>query len=319
MTLSTSLYEIQRQVFRIGGPVLIAIGSISCLLNLFILTKDALRKNPCTICLIAVNIINFSYFYLGLLPTTLAVGYNIDPSTTSLAFCRFRYYVGFILACWQSSCLILASFDRTLITSGNARIRKRSTSRSVKVSMIFLGTFWLLAESHALIFTDIVEFGYNYFVCFYRPGLYTTIMTYHSLIIMGFTPTLLMAIFALWTVKNIRSIRLRRRPVQHAPITTLGMITIQRPLALRSKDRQLIQILLIDTLAYIICKFPSVIALLYIQVTSNYDKSADEQVIQQSIVQMSFFWYFIDNGIGFYKNILVAKTFRTELKRILFS
>ena len=73
MSTSALLYSIQRNVFRIGGPILIAVGSVSCILNLMVFTKDTLRKNPCAICFIGVNIINFLYFYLGLLLTVLFI------------------------------------------------------------------------------------------------------------------------------------------------------------------------------------------------------------------------------------------------------
>jgi hypothetical protein len=76
------------------------------------------------------------YFYLGLLLTTLAVGYDTDPSASNIVFCRFRYYIALVLACWGSSCLILASIDRTLVTSRNATTGKRSSRRLVSISMI---------------------------------------------------------------------------------------------------------------------------------------------------------------------------------------
>jgi multisubunit Na+/H+ antiporter MnhB subunit len=103
MSSATLLSYIQQNVFQIGGPILIVIGSISCILNLMVFTKDTLRKHTCAMCFVAVNIINFLYTYLGLLLTTLAVGYDIDPSAISMIFCRFRYYIALVLACWGSS------------------------------------------------------------------------------------------------------------------------------------------------------------------------------------------------------------------------
>ncbi len=100
VSLSTLLYSIQQNIFRIGGPILIVIGNISCILNLIVFTKDTLRKSPCTICFVANNIIDFLYFYLDLLLTTLAVGYNTDPSTSSIIFLSIS-----LLYC-LSSCML---------------------------------------------------------------------------------------------------------------------------------------------------------------------------------------------------------------------
>jgi hypothetical protein len=314
MSSSTLLYSIQQSVLRIGGPILITIGSISCILNLMVFTQSTLRKNPCTICLIAVNIINFLYFYLGLLLTTLADGYNIDPSTSNIGFCRFRYYIAQVLACWQSSCLILASIDRVLITSRNATTRQRSTRSLIAVSMIGIGLFWTLFHIHALIFMEILQYGPDYSICYYQPGVYTTFMTYYAFTVNGFLPPSLMAIFGCWTVKNIRGVPRARFPPSNSVNT--GNVPIGRPHAIQSKDQQLIRMLLVDIISFVICKLPSTIVLIYRQITQYNDKSDDQQVIELSILQLSFFWYFVDNGIGCYTNILVSKTFRTELKRM---
>ncbi|CAF4096288.1 unnamed protein product, partial [Adineta steineri] len=93
-------------------------------------------------------------------------------------------------------------------------------------------------------------------------------------------------------------------------------ITVIRPVIVRSKDQQLVRMLSVNIIAFIICKFPSTLVLIYQQITQYEEKSSDQQLIEQLILQLTFFWYFIDNGIDCYTNILVSKTFRTELKRI---
>ncbi|CAF3538772.1 unnamed protein product [Rotaria sp. Silwood1] len=290
MSASTLLYTIQRNLFRFGGPLLIAIGSISCIINLLVFTKDTLRKNPCTIYFISVNIINFLYFYLGLLFTTFAAGYDIDPSSNNIIFCRFRYYIALVLACWESSCLILASIDRILITSPNARTRKHSTRRLATISMISIGLFWVIFHIHAWIFMEILQFAPNYFVCFYQPGTYMTFMSYNSLVINGALPPLLMTIFAFWTVKNIRQVRHGRH---HSNSTYTGTTVIGRSYALQSKDQQMIRMLLVNIIIFIICKCPVTIFYIYQQCTERENKSAEQQIIEQSILQTTYFVFFI--------------------------
>ncbi|CAF1392635.1 unnamed protein product [Adineta steineri] len=313
MSLATVLNSIQQNVYGIIGPILIGIGSISCILNLMVFSKSTLRKNPCTICLIAINLINFVYFYLGLFLAALGIGYNIDPSTTNIYFCRFRYYIALVLGCLQSSYIVLASIDRTLITSPNAGTRQRSTRRMIIISMIGISLFWMIFQSHALIFTEILRLGPGYFLCYYQPGIYTVFMSYHAFIVNGILPTLLMVIFGCWTVKNIRTVS-RVRPENNSIDT--GNITVVRPAIVRSKDQQLVRMLLVNIIAFVICKFPSTLILIYRQITQYDEKTSDQQIIEQSILQLAFFWYFVDNGIDCYTNILVSKTFRIELKRI---
>ncbi len=314
MSTSTLLNSIQQNLYRFGGPLLLLVGTISCILNLMVFTKDTLRKNPCTICLIGVNITNFWFLYLDLLFIILASGYDINLSSKNIAFCRFSFYVGFILACLESSYLILASIDRTLVTSPNAGTRKLSTRRFITISMISLGIFWTLFHIHALIFTQILQYGSNYFVCYYQPGVYTTFITFYSLVINGVLPPALMALFGCWTVKNVSRIH-RVRHDSRATNTTV--VVVGRANTLRSKDQQLIRMLFVEILTYVICKCPVAIFYIYQQITQSRGKNIEEGLIEQSILQLLYFLYFTESAISCYSNILVSKTFRTELKRSL--
>jgi hypothetical protein len=93
-------------------------------------------------------------------------------------------------------------------------------------------------------------------------------------------PPLLMAIFAIWTVKNIRGVC--RVPL-HSEMTNTGTAVVGRPYTLQAKDQQLIRMLLMEIILFVVCKCPVTIFLIYQQISC-------------------------------YTNILVSKTFRVELK-----
>ncbi|CAF0967812.1 unnamed protein product [Adineta steineri] len=313
MASSTLIYEIEKDLFRYGGPILIVIGSISCILNLMVFMKDGLRKNPCSVCFIAINMTNFAYIYLGLLFVVLPSGYGIDPSTNNIDFCRFRYYADTILTCWESSYLILASIDRTMITSRNANTRKRSTRRLIFICIISIAIFWALFHIHALIFAQILEEGPNYFVCYYQPGAYTTFITYYSLFINGLIPPFLMILFGIQTVKNARQLGRKTGP---AKSSNVGSVSVGGTHIVQSKDQQLIRIVLVDIITYIICKCPVTLFLIYQQITQYQMKSAQQEIIEQLVAQIIYFVFFMETSIGCYTNLLVSKTFRRELKLI---
>ncbi|CAF1438750.1 unnamed protein product [Adineta steineri] len=314
MSTSTVLYTIQTNLFRFGGPALILIGSISCIFNLMVFTKSTLRKNPCTICFIAVNSQNLIYYYVAVLVTTLSVGYDIDPSSISIHFCRFRFYVGYVFASWEATCLILASIDRTLVTSSKANTQKLSSRRLILISLISLGLFWMIFHIHALIFMEIEQFGPNYFVCYYRSGAYTIFITYYLLLINGLLPPLTMAILGFVTVNNIRRVGRAALRIEAINGTT---VTIGRNHTLQSKDHQLIRMLLMDIIIYVISKTPLAIFYIYQQITQYQEKSLEQQAIEESILYFTYFLFFIENSISAYTNILVSSTYRTEIKRIL--
>ncbi|UJR12235.1 hypothetical protein I4U23_016412 [Adineta vaga] len=309
MSTSTMLYIWQRNLFRFGGPILIFLGSISCLINLLVFTKDSLRKNPCTICFIVINTLNFICFYLVLLITTLAIGYDIDPSSQNLYFCRFRFYIAYVFASWNATCLILASIDRTIVTSSKANIRKLSTRRTILIYLFSLNFFWMIFHIHTFFYMEIQEFQSNSFICYYQPGVYTLFITYYLLLFHGFLPPLLMTIFGCLTVKNIRQ-------VSHKIIPT-NISQIGRQYILQSKDRQLIRMLFVDIISYTISKLPYAFYYLYQQITQDEKKNIEQQLIEQSILILTYFIFFIENSISGYTNILVSKTFRTEIKRII--
>ena len=99
--------------------------------------------------------------------------------------------------------------------------------------------------------------------------------------------------------------------------TQTDVVTVGRPHVVRSKDQQLIRMLLVEIITYVMCKFPVTIGFIYQQITKNNEKTAEQQMIEQSVMQLTFFLYFVENSVGCYTNILVSQTFRAELKQIL--
>ncbi|CAF3872175.1 unnamed protein product, partial [Adineta steineri] len=57
------LKSITKYLYQIGGPILICIGSLSCILSLIVFTKKSLRKNPCSLYFISYNIANLILMY----------------------------------------------------------------------------------------------------------------------------------------------------------------------------------------------------------------------------------------------------------------
>ena len=54
-----SLQLAQQQLYTFGGPILMGVGTVSCIISLIVFTKKNLRKNPCSIYFMAFNIASF--------------------------------------------------------------------------------------------------------------------------------------------------------------------------------------------------------------------------------------------------------------------
>ena len=276
------LAQIQRNFYRIGGPILMVIGAVSCVLNLMVFTRKNLRKTPCSIYLVAFNASNFFFIFIIILLATLANGYNINPASYNSSFCRFRTYVTFVLEVLGPSYLILASVDRVLLTSPNALTRQRSTPRLAYTCIIIATVFWTLMHLHAAIVTDIVQIRPGVSLCFFQLGMHLTVMTYYSLIIKGILIPLLMLIFGLWSVKNVRGVR---QITSVSVVSGFSTAITRRTHTNHSKDRQLLRILLMDITVYVIFNGMIAIVLMYRQINGNKSMTLVEMQIQSLLTR----------------------------------
>ena len=304
---------IQTSLYKFGGPILIAMGTVSCILSLIVFLKKNLRKSPCSMYLAARNISNLILIYMSIIIRVLQNGYNITPSSYNLGVCRFTVYGSYVFDILSPFYLILASIDRVLMTSLNALTRQRSTYRLAYISIIIGTLFWILISIHALIYAGIIELAPNYFTCYLQLGAYLTFTSYYSILIKGILVPFLLIIFGLWSIKNVRTMSRRRV----AAVLSITRVTRGGgPGPIRSKDRQLILILLIDICVYIIFNWMYTIFIMYQQITQYNTKSIVQSQIELLIFYVSLFSYYIPICVECYTNLIASKTFRKEVKNI---
>jgi hypothetical protein len=311
---SVALFNyLQTYVQRIGDSILVVLGTISCLFSLIIFLRKDLRKSPCAIYFIAYNIGNLFYIFLVILVILVQGIISIDPGAYNLAYCRFRFYFYYLFGVLSPFSLILASIDRMLITSLTVRVRRWSTRRVAYITIIGMTLFWVIFHIHLLIYMNIYQNGVRY-SCTYTPGIYTVFVKYYQLIVRGILAPLLMLIFGLLTVRNIRS---ARRITPAPDVSVMRNTVVIGPQNFTRKDRQFILMLFIDIIIYILCTIPLPIYLIYIQVTQYDTKTAERQAIESFINSFTLFTTFIPTCLGFYTNFLVSKTFRQNVKKVL--
>ncbi|CAF1000300.1 unnamed protein product [Adineta ricciae] len=300
---------IQKNLYAYGGPIVVILGTICCTISLLVFSQKKLRKNPCAMYLIAVNISNFLYIYLSILIVILALGYNIDLSSYNIIICRFIYYFSLLFDGLSSFYLILASIDRVLVTSVSALTRQRSTRR-LAIASLTLGTiFWMVFHCHTFIFIIKQELAPGYFICYFQAGLYAALVGYYSTIIKGILTSLLLIIFGLWTRKNLRNIHHR----QVAPPGATNMHPIgQNDTTVHLKNRQFALMLLMEILIYI--TFTSMLSIIgvYQQIAKNEAQTAFNYFIRIIGTFVSYTPIFA-NFLG---NLFISKTFRSEVRRI---
>ena len=210
--------------------------------------------------------------------------------------------------------MILASVDRVLVTSTNAGTRRRSTRRLAYMCISGVTLFWVLFHIYTLVSTSIIQVAPNYFACYFTSATALTFISYYTLIIRSILVPLIMATLAVWTVKNIRSIR-------HATVASVSSaITAAAEGGLnstRSKDRQLMLILLSDIIVYIISTSMLAAVTMYQQFTQYNVKSYEQTQIDDFLASVARFINYIRFCVECYVNLVVSKTFRNELKNTI--
>jgi hypothetical protein len=309
---NASLKLAQKYLYRFGGPVFIVLGIVSCLLSLMVFTRKTLRQSTCSVYFIAFNIANLLFIIFSLLSFTLEIGYNIDPALHNLPYCRVRIYFGYLFDCLCPCYLLFASIDRVLVTSRNARTRKRSTHRLAYMSIGINTIIWILIQIHVVFFVNILEVEPGYFYCYIEPGWYAIAISYLSLVKEISIPSSL-AVCGIWSLKNIHNMHHNRV----IPILSRSGQTVANNLhSTRSRDRQFVLMLSIDIITYILFNFMMPVSLMYEQISQNRERSVTQTYIILLIRNVAIFSVHIPFCVNSYTHLLVSKTFRNEVKKI---
>lgn len=307
--INTVVRLVQTNLYRIGGPILFILGTISCLLSYAILKKKNIRNNTCTIYFFSFNLSNLLLIYTSLTISMLSAGYNISPSAYNPTFCRFQIFTFTLFDCLSGFYLILASMDRMFITSLKINTRRRSNN-TLALKCIISGTIFLVIFSfHSFIFAQIIELMPNNFACFVKPGIYVIFLSQYSLI-KGIAMPSLLILFGSIALKNIRA---SRRISGALAVTTEGN-HVYTPSA---KDRKFILVIFLNTIAHIIFGLPMSIFLVYTQIT-QYEKKSDRQKLLELYIRtlVSFSLYFRACLCG-YINLIISKSMRQQIINVV--
>ena len=193
-----------------------------------------------------------------------------------------------------------------MITSANARTRQWSNRSFVLKCLFSLTFFWILFHIHALFYTTILQIGSNHFYCYTQPGLYSVLVSYYSLIVIGLIPIVFLSIFGWLTWRNL-----------HTRPNRINVI-IQPRNQNRIQDQQLIRMLLVEISTFMIFYFINPSVLLYQQITQYQNKSETSIAIEQLFSGISILSLPIPPCTSFYTNLMASKTFRKEIKKLFF-
>ncbi|CAF1544636.1 unnamed protein product [Adineta ricciae] len=161
---------------------------------------------------------------------------------------------------------------------------------------------------------NLVSFAPGFSACFFQPASYLLVMSYYPLVVKVLLIPCLMITFGLYTVRNIRKVnKTTPTPLIHSTTTTAN----GNSRIVRSKDQQLIKILLMDITVYIVFNFIQSVIVIYQQIGQNQPQTILQSQIGGFIFILALTCSPIPLYIGCYTNLIVSKTFRQEMKSIL--
>ncbi|CAF0835874.1 unnamed protein product [Rotaria sordida] len=114
-----------------------------------------------------------------------------------------------------------------------------------------------------------------------------------------------MAIFGMMTMRNFRRSRVQ-------PTTNQNNIT-----ALSSKDRQLVIMLLFETLIAVVFSSIGSILYVYTQRIPNERKTLEQQALDYFLLDFGLNLVFIQASLSCYSNFIVSKTFRKNIQKLV--
>ncbi|CAF1491073.1 unnamed protein product [Adineta steineri] len=190
-------------------PILSVMGIVGAILSGIIFSHRSMRQNPGSIYFIALSVAIFMVMVSNGLLLSLGIIPNVLLDNQSLAYCKLSTYSINLCPALHRYCLVLAAIDRTLITSSNATVRKRSTHRLAYRTISGMTLIAILYYIHVLVGYDIYVLPSGTIACVPSIGTYSYFFAYSNLVVNNLIPLSLLTILAIKTLRNLQRVRIQ--------------------------------------------------------------------------------------------------------------
>lgn len=199
--MSASLAQAQKYMSLYGLSTFYIFGTFGNFILICILVQRTHRRNSCSLYLLAATIVNFILIQC-ILPLAVYSADHIDPQNVSLIWCKIRSYLFNGLLMLYRWYKMAACIDRAAMCSRHARIRSFSDPRIACRTILIITIIWVLIPIHLAVYFRI-EFGR----CGPQLGLYAKLYSAYSILIAGWSPPIVMAIFGTIAYLNLKKVK----------------------------------------------------------------------------------------------------------------
>ncbi|CAF3125293.1 unnamed protein product [Rotaria sp. Silwood2] len=283
-------------------PIFIYIfGTAGNLLNVLVLSQRTLRSNTSAIFLLISSIAGLIVILSGLTSRMMS-GYTTDLTLTIGWICKLRNVVLYSSRTINLSMIALAAIDRWLSSSVHQHYRQMSTLKNTWRSM-FVVLIYTCILNTPIIYCYEANLNWTLRRCY--GSTYACRLTTDLIYTFGTTllPLLLMIIFGLMTINNVRCIRSRIKTVTEMVIshTNKSIATNKNgQLRARKTDRHLLIMLLVQVILLVLFTCPHAIQKVYSSFASNPPPQSLQSAIETFIFDFFTLLTFIASGMPFY-------------------
>ena len=242
---------------------------------------------------------------IGIIPQLYALDNSPNPFTTISSFCKARSYLNQSSAMLCRWLLVMACIDRSLSCSTSARIRRFSSIVIARRVICILIIIWLSFPLHILIFNDIQPPGN--IACLIRNSDIAIYHRFYTIIMGGALPVIVSLTCSLHIWCYLQGRRRRRLTRVFDPL---------RDRKTRSRDQQVLSMLLTQVAIFIISTIPFMSFNIYDTITRTVvNKSSDQKAIEALLKTCTELLVYLIT-LSFYFNTLISRVFRKEFLKL---
>lgn len=289
--------------FLVVSIVNFILGSIGLLVNVIVFTRPILRREPCSLYFLISSCYNLFVVFIVMPTRVLSNSYSISLSNLNDGICKFEYFIFYATRATSIWLILLACIDRFLHSSSKESIRRISTLKTAKISILITSLIVPILYSHMLFYYEIAnvtnQYGKVNPQCNGQKGFYRTFFGFCHMVVYSICPTLFMLLFGFLTLRNIR---------QHRRIR-VNQVN-------RRAKSQLLRMLTTQVIVIIIATLPFSLYQLYISFTGNVSKTTYQVAQDNLAARITGIMTYFGHSTSFYLYTLTGSIFRKEVYRI---
>lgn len=285
------------QAFQVAlyvQPIHFFLSVTTNLLNILVLCSRTLRSSPCAHYFLAYAVFSIVYSCL-LCPTQFLRHYSI-VWVNDVFNCKVSNYVLYVLPFQANLMLNFASFDRYCSSIRSRTFHPVSAIRSARIAIV-LGTFSCALFILPMMFIH----AWNPLArtCLIVTALAARVYIFHQVIVYFVLSPLLLIVFGLLTISNIRRHTARLEPHMRRGRT-------------RRTERQLARMLLLQVAAHLIFSLPYGV----IYMINSFQPSTQTTTVV-GVRLMLVMWQQCDYFVSFFLYVFSGSVYRQQFFRLL--